>query len=131
MDCPVCQESMVVIEYDEIELDYCVGCMGVWFDAGEIELLLDKAGLPVPGGIPFTPPEKAVRELKRPCPICGKVMEKVVPPGGNVILDRCVKGHGIWFDSGEIAEAIKESSGAAGEMIVNILRGFLGKALSG
>ncbi len=52
MECPVCRETMVVIEYRSIELDYCVGCMGVWFDQGEIELLLDDAGIALDTDLP-------------------------------------------------------------------------------
>jgi Zn-finger nucleic acid-binding protein len=36
---------MVIVEYNEIELDYCTKCRGVWFDAGKLELLLESAGL--------------------------------------------------------------------------------------
>jgi len=39
MICPVCRQSMLDIEYNNIELDYCEKCKGVWFDAGELELL--------------------------------------------------------------------------------------------
>ena len=39
MICPVCHKSMLDIEYNNIELDYCEKCRGVWFDAGELELL--------------------------------------------------------------------------------------------
>ncbi|MCD4655281.1 zf-TFIIB domain-containing protein [bacterium] len=130
MECPVCRESMVVIEYDEIELDYCVGCLGVWFDAGEIELLLEKAGLHVPAGSLNFQKLSKVRELKRSCPICGKIMQKVSPPNSDIILDQCPDGDGIWFDAGEINAAVKASAGAAGNAIVDVLRGFLGKALS-
>ena len=41
MICPVCRKSMLVVEYSEIELDYCDTCKGVWFDSGELELLLE------------------------------------------------------------------------------------------
>ena len=39
MDCPVCSEPMIVLEYDRVEVDYCVSCQGLWLDAGELELL--------------------------------------------------------------------------------------------
>ena len=41
MKCPVCRIDMIVVEHKKIELDYCVKCSGVWFDSGELELLLD------------------------------------------------------------------------------------------
>ena len=36
---------MLVVEYHNIELDYCNSCKGVWFDYGELELLLESRGL--------------------------------------------------------------------------------------
>ena len=36
---------MVIVEHENIELDYCTNCKGVWFDSGELELLLEAAEL--------------------------------------------------------------------------------------
>lgn len=44
MDCPVCKKSLIVVERDNIELDYCIACKGFWFDAGELGLLAEKIG---------------------------------------------------------------------------------------
>jgi Zn-finger nucleic acid-binding protein len=44
MICPVCDRDMTVVEYKGIELDYCTGCQGIWFDAGELGLLLKSRG---------------------------------------------------------------------------------------
>ncbi len=44
MICPVCKKDMFVIG-QRVELDYCHICKGAWFDAGEMELLLETAGL--------------------------------------------------------------------------------------
>ena len=41
MKCPACSSLMIVVEHEKIELDYCVKCSGVWFDAEEMELLLE------------------------------------------------------------------------------------------
>lgn len=122
---------MVVIEYDEIELDYCVGCLGVWFDAGEIDLLLEKAG--VGTGVEsrmFSETNVSVRELKRSCPLCGKVMLKVSPLGSDVILDQCPDGDGIWFDAGELKETLAAASHTLDSSALEVLHRFLGKALA-
>ena len=44
MICPVCKKDALIVEYDRIELDYCPSCGGVWFDSGELDLLLEAAG---------------------------------------------------------------------------------------
>jgi len=48
MICPACKNDMIVVEHEDIELDYCTNCNGVWFDSGELELLLEAAGLESP-----------------------------------------------------------------------------------
>ncbi len=40
MDCPVCKNAMITLELQEVEIDYCIDCGGIWLDAGELELLL-------------------------------------------------------------------------------------------
>ena len=41
MKCPVCKEPMIVLELDEVEIDYCTSCGGIWLDAGELDLLIE------------------------------------------------------------------------------------------
>ena len=38
MDCPNCSDPMVVLEIEQVELDHCLSCGGVWLDAGELEM---------------------------------------------------------------------------------------------
>jgi len=40
MRCPVCDVPTYVVEYEKIELDLCPDCRGMWFDHGELELLI-------------------------------------------------------------------------------------------
>jgi hypothetical protein len=42
MKCPKCGADLIVEEYHGIEIDRCPECHGIWFDAGEAELLIDK-----------------------------------------------------------------------------------------
>jgi uncharacterized protein len=131
MECPVCQESMVIIEYDSIELDYCVSCMGIWFDSGEIELLFEKAGISIPSeALQFVNATSDGRELSRPCPLCRKAMRKVSPPESDVVIDECPEKEGLWFDAGEISETVRDVAGGSSDIAMDILSSFLGKAIS-
>ena len=41
MLCPVCNdEEMLILEYNDVEIDYCNECSGIWLDEGELELLI-------------------------------------------------------------------------------------------
>jgi Zn-finger nucleic acid-binding protein len=111
MMCPVCKKDMYVIEYKQIELDYCHSCKGVWFDAGELELLLEASGLKDAGqtlGDVLRLPEALTTERKRRCPICTLYMKKVKIGGETgVMIDACMRHDGLWFDGGEVALLIK------------------------
>ena len=110
MICPACKSDMIVVEHEDIELDYCVKCHGVWFDAGELELLLGSLGLdstsPFLNSI-LEAEEAKTEEEKRRCPLCRQKMKKSNLET-KVLVDLCPQGEGIWFDGGEVGMLIKQ-----------------------
>lgn len=42
MKCPKCGADLKMEHYHGIEIDRCTECAGIWFDAGEAELLTEK-----------------------------------------------------------------------------------------
>ena len=108
MDCPVCKSAMIVLELDEVEVDYCTECEGIWLDAGELELLLGNAAQSDELLGSFRPAKTS--EIKRKCPICLKKMDKVSlgdAAGKQELIDRCGQNHGLWFDRGELQNVLK------------------------
>lgn len=128
MICPVCKVPAIVVEQNQVELDYCARCHGVWFDAGELELLLDNIELGGHGlsheGI-LNLPEVKTSEKKRRCPICSHNMKKVhIGHEPQVLIDACPQGHGLWFDKGEVsqlAHQLGKAGGTAAEKIASFL----------
>ena len=110
MICPTCHNVTIVVEQEKIELDYCTNCSGVWFDSGELELMLDLMGLEgssLPIADILSSPEAKATEKKRRCPICSQKMRKTtIGREPAVLIDRCPQGHGLWFDGGELNELI-------------------------
>lgn len=116
MNCPHCSaEVLVAVEYDQVEVDYCPACRGIWLDAGELELLFGDAeaarrflSIGAPTDIPRG-------EKPRQCPECDVAMTKEStasePP---VIFDHCPNGDGLWLDHGEL-ETILEHAEALGD----------------
>jgi Zn-finger nucleic acid-binding protein len=131
MICPVCKYDMIVVEYRSIELDYCNSCKGVWFDSGELELLLKSQDLEEPkaflDGI-INSQEAISPEKKRDCPICGHKMKKTaIGEQPKTLIDICSNGHGLWFDGGEVAQLIRRLAGEhppkhdSGEQVASFL----------
>lgn len=115
MICPVCKHDMVVVEYHNIELDYCNSCRGVWFDSGELELLLTSQSIEEPkaffAGI-LNSQEAASSEKKRNCPICGRRMKKTtISEQPKILIDACRDKHGLWFDRGEVTQVTRDLAG--------------------
>ena len=112
MKCPACSSPMIVVEHEQIELDYCTDCSGVWFDAGELELLLEtmqlgESSLSLDNVL--TSPEAESKEKKRKCPICRQKMKKAtVGHNPEVLIDACRRGDGLWFDKGEVGQLITQ-----------------------
>jgi Zn-finger nucleic acid-binding protein len=131
--CPTCSNLMIVVEHEKIELDYCLNCLGVWFDAGELELLLETmqlAGTSLSVDSILTSPEAKSKEKRRRCPVCGNHMKKVtLGREPEVLIDACPRADGLWFDGGEVGQLItqlpdkaSESSDAQGRVVT-----FLGE----
>ena len=101
--CPACKEPLIVFELDGVEIDRCLRCGGTWLDDGELDHLARSAGAAA------DPLEKALsgadagRSGDRKCVRCSTRMRLLTVQ--SIDLDRCPRGHGIWFDKSEL-EAI-------------------------
>jgi uncharacterized protein with PIN domain len=42
MNCPKCDGKLVETEYENIKIDVCNSCTGVWLDAGELAQIAEK-----------------------------------------------------------------------------------------
>ncbi|MBB2147655.1 TFIIB-type zinc ribbon-containing protein [Pedobacter gandavensis] len=40
MNCPNCQETLLMTVRNNVEIDYCPKCRGIWLDRGELDKLL-------------------------------------------------------------------------------------------
>jgi Zn-finger nucleic acid-binding protein len=130
MLCPKCQKSLLVVERNQIELDYCLACKGFWFDEGEFALLPKALNLnmDLPDFSKF--PKITCNEKACPCPRCQKKMDKItLGSGSDLVLDRCPKGDGMWFDSGELANVVKSQHAKTISSEEKIVR-FLGEVFN-
>jgi len=128
MDCPVCKDSaMITLELDEVEIDYCTVCSGIWLDAGELEILLgepDKAGKLLQS---FKVDTDSA-EKSRKCPICDKKMQKIVVGSSNpkLLIDKCSGGDGLWFDKGELNDIFERAQLDKDNKIQELLKNMFG-----
>ena len=110
MKCPKCTNiKLRTIIENNIEVDFCESCGGVWFDRNEFEKMTDKVV-----ELSF---ERAVHEITpfdtdrmtANCPVCHIVMEKIPKNNvANLTIDQCMRCKGIWLDRGEFYRLSKE-----------------------
>lgn len=107
MKCPECAESLIVLEFEGVEIDHCLSCGGAWLDAGELGLIL--SGRPDDGLA--TAWIDAGRNGSRPCPLCRDRMAVAALPGSGVEVDVCRRRHGLWLDRGELQRILVATAG--------------------
>ncbi len=105
MRCPKCRSDMEQIDYQGTEVDRCTLCNGIWFDAGELEVLRNKeAAIALDTGDSGLGKHYNVIDHYR-CPRCGGEMERMVDEQQRHIwYETCTDCHGSYFDAGEFRD---------------------------
>jgi Zn-finger nucleic acid-binding protein len=126
MNCPACNNPLIILELSSVEIDHCTNCSGIWLDGGELEILLENSSHKNELLASFMI-DKNSSERRIKCPICRKKMEKVLcGKDENILIDRCRSHHGLWFDSGEL-EQLFESGGLDKEdKVLNLIKEMFG-----
>lgn len=118
---------MIALELSEVEIDYCPTCAGIWLDAGELELLLNNSGKAEKLINSFKKPG-VTTEIKRKCPICMKKMGKTIVGTSKpeLLIDKCSKGHGLWFDKDELKNVLTLGTFDDESKVVRLLSDMFG-----
>jgi len=120
---------MIVLELEQVEIDYCDSCRGTWLDGGELALMLDDADNRDELMATLSDDVEG-REAHLACPICEKKMDKVrfgVADDVAIRLDKCHDDHGIWFDEGELQEALGMGRYLKGGKVYELLSDVFGR----
>lgn len=131
MNCPACGNAMITLELADVEIDHCVDCGGIWLDAGELELLMDDRRKATDLLATFQETPSQV-EKPRKCPICDKKMAKIVvgPAQPALLIDKCRRGDGLWFDRGELQDILQRARLDPGSRIQRLLADMFGQDTS-
>lgn len=124
MNCPDCRKPMLVLEIDQVEIDYCAACGGVWLDSGELELLIEDPDQK-DSFLGSVRPADNCPEPKLKCPLCRKRMKKIEVAGiEDIILDSCPRNHGLWLDKGELESVLGAAGNLPGSPVMILLKGI-------
>lgn len=119
-DCPRCREALTAVELqigvENVEIDRCGACHGLFFDPNELNQVLD--GIETRADVVDhrqlltlieheTPTGDFDQVTYVPCPDCGQLMHRrSVGQQSGVIADSC-RDHGLWLDGGELRQLIR------------------------
>lgn len=112
MNCPKCGDVLSLDVYENVEVDRCVKCKGVWLDSGELKKIVQTKGETfdyqmikdtIDNSFASVPKDEIKNQVN--CPGCGESMKPVnYDYSSGIILDRCSQCGGIWLDENELAK---------------------------
>ena len=109
MECPQCNVELEELQGDDLLLQRCSNCEGLWTDAAELNRILlhnNLPGLETMGGRPN--PD----EMSRQCPI--DLVDMIVVEGGpkhSLAFETCEVCSGIWLEPQGDVKTLKDAIG--------------------
>jgi Zn-finger nucleic acid-binding protein len=99
MDCPRCSSPLGEMNNEGVTMDFCSGCKGIWFDAGEVGSYFELSrDLPMLSGASRQEQDSGIS-----CPRCSSGMKQMLyAPPNDLTIDQCTSCGGMWFDKGEV-----------------------------
>ena len=118
--CPRCEVNLKTVDLGldgRLLIERCDKCLGIFFDPGELEVLLEKSVSHV-YEVDFERMDVLIEEeglvdswpvVYVKCPVCQRRMHrKSYGARSGVIMDKC-KNHGVWLDGGEMGKLLRWS----------------------
>jgi Zn-finger nucleic acid-binding protein len=108
--CPLCSALLAARRSQQLVIDHCATCGGVFVDHPMLESILANLGL-VGSLLTYLPrrPISDEETLIRRCASCTQDMQQRMWPGGaGAIVDVCVP-HGVFFDAGELHRLVEHA----------------------
>ncbi len=96
--CKKCSLQAIPVKKTSITIERCSECGGHWFDAGELDKILDDLAIK---GLAVS---KDCQESRRNCPKCAIPMFSFKYPQTYATIEMCKKCKGIWLDAMELEE---------------------------
>ena len=112
--CPACRGAMHWVKVGSTDLLECPACDGTWLEAAAFErVCADREGQAAvlqhaPSAPALAPVSQKLTDVHyRPCPRCGKLMNRVnFGRLSGTVVDVC-RGHGTFLDRGELHQVVQ------------------------
>ena len=104
MICPKCQGELHEMFIEGVDLDFCDGCKGMWFDKDEMAFMAE-----LPEDMPDHDVQRDAQATEYTCPRCGdvKLEQMKFVKAEDLVIERCPQCRGIFLDKGELPKVEK------------------------
>ena len=100
--------------FNDVEIERCPVCKGIFFDKGELEALA-QADTGTADTFAFSPISDVMDSVAASCPRCEKPMAAQVDGESGVRIDSCGECGGTFLDQGELA-TLQLTRGSGGDL---------------
>ncbi|MCE9589437.1 MAG: zf-TFIIB domain-containing protein [Planctomycetes bacterium] len=105
MKCPKCSAGMESVTFQDVQVDRCTKCQGIFFDAREHIALKDIKGSEAIDTGDAATGRKMDKKANVTCPRCSTKMVQVADVDQHhIVLDACPSCLGVFFDAGEFRD---------------------------
>ena len=129
MQCPHCRTDLETRSINDIEIDECPSCQGIWFDADELRRVKDEKDKDL-NWMDFEFWEHAdrfrVRTKPVACPSCSTELVTIDYHETGVEIDHCTHCRGVWLDAGKLEKILESLSR---ELVSKDVQGYLKASL--
>lgn len=122
MNCPRCNSNLSTTEIQNITIEMCPSCDGLWLDKFEITKILNCESDSIKSSEIAAALEKDkninnTENKSIKCPACSSEMTNTSYMfNNNINVDLCPKCFGIWLDDGELKEIINHMNNKSGSL---------------
>lgn len=133
MNCPRCRTALTTRVVDDVEIDECDACRGMWLDDDELRRAKDLSD-PNLVWMDFEiwkhQDRFRIREVDLPCPRCETSLRALEYGDTDVEIDVCPKCRGTWLDGLELQRIVSAlQAELASTSSLELLRRTLEEAL--
>jgi len=107
--CPDDGSDLEQVTIEDIQIDLCHTCGGIWLDKGEIARVR-QLNAPDAQKIELPIEHMPARNTNPACPVCHKPLQPFKYVGGNANLETCPDLDGIWVPEDELKKIVAARS---------------------
>jgi Zn-finger nucleic acid-binding protein len=106
MNCPRCRTPLTQTKVDEVAVDHCEACGGIWLDFAELDRLLTHESRALRDLLPKNAPPRPDDQAPLACPRCSAPLIRMRASPEPVVYYACLTCYGRWLDGSEIPRIV-------------------------